>query len=77
MKEYNNTIIKNDIVFSKSPSSEGYSFVKYFLERNQNIKSFLDIGCGNGNLLKLMKDKIDYFGVDSDAGIYKNKKKKK
>jgi len=77
MQKLDNTYLINDTIFSKGPSSEGYSFIKYFLKKNKNIKSFLDIGCGSGILLKLMNKKVNYLGVDADAGIYKRKKHSK
>ena len=70
------TSINFDTIYSIGKSSEGYAYIKYFLKNHNNIKSFLDIGCGNGNLLKLMDKNISYLGVDSNAGIYKPKKNK-
>ena len=77
MRNFDNTYLINDTIYSKGASSCAYSFIKYFLEKKNNINSFLDIGCGNGILIKLMNKKIKYLGVDSDAGIYKKKKHKK
>ena len=74
MKNLNNTYKKNDIILSKGKSHEGYSFFKYFLKKHKHIKSFLDIGCGNGILKKLIDNKSNYLGVDANAGIYKKKK---
>ena len=51
MIDLNNTYIKENVIYSKGRSHEGYSFIKYFLKENNEIKSFLDIGCGNGILL--------------------------
>ena len=76
MKNLDNTYLINDTVYSKGRASCGYSFVKYFLKKNNDIKTFLDIGCGNGILLDLMNNKMKYLGVDADAGIYKRKKNK-
>ena len=77
MKNLNNTYLVGDTIYSKGASSFGYSFFKYFLQKNQDIKSVLDMGCGNGVLLKLMNKKIDYHGVDANAGIYKKRKHNK
>ena len=74
MKNLNNTYIKKDTIFSKGPSSCAYNYTKFFLERHKNIKSFLDIGCGDGILMKLMNNKIYYQGIDADVGIKKRKK---
>ena len=74
MKNLNNTYKKKDVIFSRGASHEGYSFFKYFLKENTDIKSFLDIGCGNGILNKLIDNKSNYLGVDANAGIYKKKK---
>ena len=76
MKNLDNTYLINDTVYSKGRASCGYSFVKYFLKKNNDIKTFLDIGCGNGILLDLMNNKMKYLGVDADAGVYKRKKNK-
>lgn len=73
MKNLNNTYLINDTVYSKGYSHEGYSFIKYFLKKNTNINSFLDVGCGNGILLKLMNDRVKYLGIDANAGIYNKK----
>jgi len=70
------TLLDDDTIYSIGKSSEGFTYFKYFLKNNNNIKSFLDIGCGNGNLKKLMNKDIAYLGVDSNAGIYKPKKNK-
>ena len=70
------TIIINDMIYSIGKSSEGFTYLKYFLKNRKNIKSFLDIGCGNGNLLKLLDKNTSYLGVDANAGIYKQKKNK-
>ena len=77
MVDLNNTYLIKNTVYSKGPSNCGYAFVKFFLQKKNNIKSFLDIGCGNGMLLKLMSKEINYFGVDANVGIYKKKKKKR
>ena len=77
MIDLNNTYIKDNIIYSRGPSHEGYSFIRYFLKDNKEIKSFLDIGCGNGILLKTIGNKIDYHGIDANVGIYKKKKSKK
>ncbi len=77
MIDLNNTYIKDNIIYSNGQSHEGYSFIKYFLKENKEIKSFLDIGCGNGILLKILDKKVNYLGIDANAGIYKKKKSKK
>ena len=77
MVDLNNTYLIKNTVYSKGPSNCGFAFVKFFLQKKNNIKSFLDIGCGNGMLLKLMSKEINYFGVDANVGIYKKKKNKK
>ena len=56
MKKLDNTYLVGNTVYSKGPSSEGYSFMKYFLKKNKDIKSILDIGCGRGILMEI----IDY-----------------
>ena len=76
-KNLNNTYLVNDTIFSKGPSHEGYSFVKYFLEKKNDINSFLDIGCGNGIIQKLISKNTNYLGVDANVGIYKKKNQKK
>ena len=76
MKNLDNTYKKKDVIFSRGASHEGYSFFKYFLKKNTDIKSFLDIGCGNGILKELIDNKNNYLGVDANAGIYKKKKSK-
>tara|TARA_B100000287_G_scaffold9241_2_gene9097 strand:+ start:17864 stop:18565 length:702 start_codon:yes stop_codon:yes gene_type:complete len=73
----NNTYIVDNVIYSNGYSHEGYSFIRYFLKRNNTIKSFLDIGCGNGILLKAIDKKTDYLGLDANAGIYKKKISKK
>ncbi len=76
MKQNQKITFKNNTITSIGKSSEGFQYVKYFVKSEKNIKSFLDIGCGNGNLINLMnQNKIKYLGVDADAGIYKKKKK--
>ena len=77
MKNLNNTYLVGDTIYSKGPTSCGHTFFKYFLQKNKNISSVLDIGCGNGVLLKLMNKKNDYHGVDANVGIYKKKKHNK
>ena len=77
MIDLNNTYIKENVIYSKGRSHEGYSFIKYFLKENNEIKSFLDIGCGNGILLKTIGKKVDYHGIDANVGIYKKKISKK
>ena len=77
MKNLNNTYLVNDIIYAKGHSPEGYSFIKFFLKKHKDIKSFLDIGCGDGILLKLINKKIDYLGVDADVGIKRKKKHNK
>lgn len=77
MKNLDNTYLINETIYSKGPSSCGYSFLKYFLKKNKDIKSILDIGCGGGVLMKLLNKNTEYLGVDADAGIYKKKKHKK
>jgi 2-polyprenyl-3-methyl-5-hydroxy-6-metoxy-1,4-benzoquinol methylase len=76
-KNLDNTYLVNDTIYSKGASHEGYSFVKYFLKKKNNINSFLDIGCGNGILQKLISKNTNYLGVDANVGIYKKKKSKK
>ena len=76
-KNLNNTYLVKDTIYSKGSSHEGYSFVKFFLKKRNNINSFLDIGCGNGILQKLISKNINYLGVDANVGIYKKKKIKK
>ena len=41
MKNLDNTYLVNNTVYSKGPSSCGYSFLKYFLRENKDIKSIL------------------------------------
>ena len=77
MKNLNNTYKIDDTIFTKGKSHEGYSFFKYFLKDHGNINSFLDIGCGNGILQKLLKKKTNYLGVDANVGIYKKNKSNK
>ena len=77
MKNLDNTYLVNNTVYSKGPSSCGYSFLKFFLKKNKDIKSILDIGCGGGVLMKLVNKDTEYLGVDADAGIYKKKKNKR
>ena len=77
MNNNNKTSIDADVIYSIGKSSEGFTYFKYFLKNQKKVNSFLDIGCGNGNLLKLMDKETFYLGVDSDAGIYKKKKHKK
>ena len=77
MKNLDNTYLVKDTIYSKGPSSCGYSFFKYFLQKNKDIKSVLDIGCGDGVLMKLINKNIEYLGVDSDAGIYNKRKHNK
>lgn len=72
-----NIYLKKDTIFSIGKFSEGYGYFMFFLKKNKFIQSCLDIGCGNGNLLKLMNKKSLYLGLDSNAGIYKKKKNKK
>tara|TARA_Y100001980_G_C14487670_1_gene265162 strand:- start:405 stop:1106 length:702 start_codon:yes stop_codon:yes gene_type:complete len=77
MKQNQKITLKNNTITSIGKSSEGFQYVKYFVKSEKNIKSFLDIGCGNGNLINLMnQNKIKYLGVDADAGIYKKTKNK-
>lgn len=73
MKNLNNIYIKGDTIYSKGPSSAALNFINYFFSKEKNIKSFLDVGCGDGILMKLMNKKIEYLGIDSDAGIKKKK----
>ena len=77
MKYLNNIYIKENTIFSKGPSSPSYSFIKQFIKNQTDIKSFLDIGCGDGILMDLMKKNIDYLGVDANAGIKKINKNSK
>ena len=77
MKNLDNTYLVNNTVYSKGPSSCGYSFLKYFLREKKDIKSILDIGCGGGVLMKLVNKDTEYLGVDADAGIYKKKQHKR
>ena len=74
MTNLSNTYIVNNNIYSIGPSNCGYNFVKLFLTKKNNIKSFLDIGCGNGMTLDLMNKEVDYLGVDANVGIYKKKK---
>ena len=76
VKQIGNTYNINDTIYSEGPTSLSYNYFKYFIN-DKNLKNILDIGCGNGILLKLLNKKIAYLGVDSDAGIYKKKKHKK
>ena len=77
MKNLDNTYLVDNTVYSKGPSSCGYSFLKHFLKKNKDIKSILDIGCGGGVLMKLVNKDTEYLGVDADAGIYKKKQHKR
>tara|TARA_Y100000746_G_C15390033_1_gene401799 strand:- start:389 stop:1090 length:702 start_codon:yes stop_codon:yes gene_type:complete len=77
MKDLNNLSLINNTIYSKGYTSESYSFINFFLKKHKNIKSFLDIGCGDGILLKLISKKIDYLGVDADVGIKRKKKHNK
>ena len=77
MKELKNLTLINNTIYSNGYTSETYSFINFFLKKHTDIKSFLDIGCGDGILLDLINKKIDYFGVDADVGIKKEKKIKK
>ncbi|MDC0876562.1 methyltransferase domain-containing protein, partial [Candidatus Pelagibacter sp.] len=72
-----NIYLKKDTIFSIGKFSQGYGYFMFFLKKNKFIQSCLDIGCGNGNLLKLMNKKSLYLGLDSNAGIYKKKRNKK
>ena len=54
-----------------------YNLTKVFLSKHKDVESFLDIGCGDGVLLKLINKNIDYMGVDADVGIKKKKKHNK
>ncbi len=76
MKHEKNIFIKNNTITSIGKTSEGFEYVKMFFKFNNKINSFLDIGCGSGNLIKLMSKSITYLGVDADAGIYKKKNNK-
>ena len=40
MIDLNNTYIKENVIYSKGRSHEGYSFIKYFLKENNEIKKF-------------------------------------
>ena len=75
-KNLNNTYLVKDTIYSKGTSHEGYSFIKFFLKK-KNINSFLDIGCGNGILQKLISKNTNYLGVDANVGIYKKIQKSK
>ena len=77
MKELKNLTLINNTIYSNGYTSETYSFINFFLKKHTDIKSFLDIGCGDGILLDLINKKIDYFGVDADVGIKKRKKHNK
>ena len=54
VKNLNNTCNNKDTIFSKGLSNCVYNYNKIFLEHYKNIKSFLDIGCVDGILMKLM-----------------------
>ena len=55
MKNLHNTYINKDTIFSKGLSNCVYNYNKiFFLEHYKNVKSFLDIGCVDGILMKLM-----------------------
>ena len=55
MKNLNNTCNNKDTIFSKGLSNCVYNYNKiFFLEHYKNVKSFLDIGCVDGILMKLM-----------------------
>ena len=68
MKNLDNTYLVKDTIYSKGPSSCGYSFFKYFLKKNKDIKSVLDIGCGNGKFFSsaspFLGEKGKYIGID-------------
>ena len=76
MVDLNNTYLIKNTVYSKGPSNCGYAFVKFFLQKKNNIKSFLDIGCGNGMLLKLMSKESIYFASLKEKFIKKRKIKR-
>tara|TARA_B100000401_G_C52401739_1_gene529212 strand:+ start:122 stop:340 length:219 start_codon:yes stop_codon:yes gene_type:complete len=69
-----NIYLRDNIIYSKGYSSETYNLTKVFLSKHKDVESFLDIGCGDGVLLKLINKNIDYLGVDADVGIKKKKK---
>ena len=72
-----NIYFRDNIIYSKGYSSETYNLTKVFLRKHKDVESFLDIGCGDGVLLKLINKNIDYMGVDADVGIKKKKKHNK
>ena len=52
-----------------------YKLRKFFL--NTNIKSFIDLGCGNGRSISFFNNqqKINFYGIEYNAQIYKSCKK--
>ncbi|MBP8017167.1 class I SAM-dependent methyltransferase, partial [Candidatus Gracilibacteria bacterium] len=72
--------------FSKSRKNMNWPEIEYmidFIKNSESIKtikkiSILDVGCGNGRLLKFLNNSglnFDYTGIDSSSGMINEAKK--
>ena len=66
--------IAKDFSITRTKLWPEFEYFKGYLQNNQAI---LDLGCGNGRLLELLKDyQIDYLGIDNSQKLIEQAKKK-
>ncbi|MGR3274549.1 methyltransferase domain-containing protein [Acaryochloris marina NIES-2412] len=67
----------NENIVLGSQTIEGYGYTrkaigyaKWFIKNHPNVKSILDVGCGDGVVSLNIPNSVNYLGVDIGADIY-------
>jgi len=67
-------LITKEFSQTRDKSWPEFEYFKGYLKDGQAV---LDLGCGNGRLLKILEDfKIDYLGIDNSSNLIKDAKQK-
>ncbi len=70
-KDYN--LIASDFSITRKNEWKELEFLRDFIKEGEKV---LDIGCGNGRLLKILHKNINYFGIDFSENLIKIAKQK-